>query len=310
MKTWNPILLTLWEVKDMSKLLRANFYRLSKDILFYIVLITNTILTIIFSNNLYQYGSIDSFYLTIQPIIYSAFIAFYIGKEYGNKTIRNKLICGHTRVSVYFSYLITCIVASIATILPGIIIFCVWNIRFLSAIKFSVAILILLGYLLLHCACCAVFVAVGFITPSKAVCVVIVAIVALSGILISEYTVEILSESKTLQEMVINENGMYTLVDSDTPNPNYVDGTPREILYRINNFMPQAQISEYGSCLSKWYIEWEHEKNVDTTKCDVLFKDSAVVSQDIQYRFFINQIVLITLATLGGCLLFRKKDLK
>ena len=294
----------------MSKLLRANFCRLKKDVLFYIVVLVNTALTILFANDLYRYGSVQGFYLTIQPIIYSVFVAFYVGKEYGNGTIRNKLVCGHTRSGVYFSYLITCIVATFVSVIPGVIILCIWNIEFISAIKLSYALFMLLGYLLLHCACCALFVAVGFAIPSKAVCVIVVILVAFLGIFLSEMTTQKLEERETLPDVIINANGTQTLVDGDTPNPDYVDGTPRKILYGVNNFLPQSQISEYCSLLAKWYADWETTESVDTENCDIVFKDSTTAKQDLQYRFFVNQIVLIAISTLGGCLLFRRKNLK
>lgn len=293
----------------MIKLLRAHFCRLSKDILFYIVMLVNTVLTILFANEL-NCGIVDSVYLIIQPFIYSVFVAFFVGKEYGNGTIRNKLICGHTRSVVYFSYLITCIIATLASVIPGVIVLCAWNIKFISAIELSYALLMLLGYLLLHCACCALFVAVGFAIHSKAVCVIVVILVAFSGMFLSEMTVQKLDEDKTLPDVIINADGTQTLVDGNRPNPKYVDGTPRKILYGINNFLPQSQISEYCSFLAKWYGEWEATNSVDTTNFDVVFKDSTTAKHDLQYVFFVNQIVLLALTTLIGDLMFRKKELK
>lgn len=293
----------------MTKLLRANFCRLSKDILFYIVLLVNTVLSILFTSDVHN-GIIDSVYLIIQPFIYSVFVAFFVGKEFGNGTIRNKLVCGHTRSIVYFSYLITCIIATLASILPGVIILCAGNVKFISAIDISYALLILLGYLLLHCACCALFVAVGFAIPSKAVCVIVVILVAFSGMFLSEMTVQKLEESKTLPDVIINADGTHTLVDGDRPNPKYVDGTPRKILYAVHNVMPQAQISEYCSLLARWNVDWEKTQIVDTSNCDVTFKDNITVTKDLKYRFFANQLILITLATLGGLFVFNKKNLK
>lgn len=293
----------------MIKLLRANFCRLRKDILFYIAVLTNTVLAILFANDLNN-GIINDFFLTIQPFIYSVFIAFFVGKEYGNSTIRNKLICGHTRSVVYFSYLITCIIATLASVLPGVIIICLRNIKFISAFKLSYGFLILLGYLLLHCACCALFVGIGFAISSKAVCVIAVILVALLGIFLSEITVQKLEENKTLHDVVINTDGTFSFGDIDKPNPKYVDGTPRKILYRVNNFLPQSQISEYCSFLAKWYGEWETTGGIDTTNLDIVFKDSATAKHDLQYVFFLNQIVLIVISAFGGCLLFHKKSLK
>ena len=149
-----------------------------------------------------------------------------------------------------------------------------------------------------------------FVIPSKAVCVIVVILVAFSGMFLSEMTVQKLEESKTLPDVIINADGTHTLVDGDRPNPKYVDGTPRKMLYAVHNVMPQAQISEYCSLLARWNVDWEETQIVDTSNCDVTFKDHITVTKDLKYRFFANQLILITLATLGGLFVFNKKNLK
>ena len=91
----------------MSKLLRANFYRLRKDVVLYIIFLVNTALFAFVAYN-FEQDDLKSFCLIIQPIVYAVFVAFFVGKEYSNGTIRNKLIHGNTRNQVYFAYLITC----------------------------------------------------------------------------------------------------------------------------------------------------------------------------------------------------------
>lgn len=57
----------------MSKLLRANFYRLRKDVVFYIILLVNTALFAFIAYN-FEQDDLKSFCLIIQPIVYAVFV--------------------------------------------------------------------------------------------------------------------------------------------------------------------------------------------------------------------------------------------
>ena len=292
----------------MSKLLRANFYRLRKDVVFYIILLVNTALFAFIAYN-FEQDDLESFCLIIQPIVYAVFVAFFVGKEYSNGTIRNKLIHGNTRNQVYFAYLITCVAATLISIIPGIIIFVVWHFTFFATINITTLMMMLIGFLFLHSACCAVFVAISFNISSKAICVVLVALVAFCGCLSSAFVGESLSEPEKKHEYYVDENN--EIVDKgEYLNPKYVDGIPRKILLAVFNFTPQAQISEYGSCIASWHLYWESELFNYDEYFGMAFKESEEVLRDIHYVFILNQIVLIGISTAIGLSLFRKKNLK
>lgn len=108
----------------MSKLLRANFTRLWKGKAFWVCMFfsfLDAMHTIIMRYiNLKLYGDIflPNEYLPFQEVImvffYSAvLIGFFVGTEYSNRTLRNKLITGHSRGTVYFANLIVCAAASV-----------------------------------------------------------------------------------------------------------------------------------------------------------------------------------------------------
>ena len=64
-------------------------------------------------------------------IISAIFIGLFIGTEYSNGTMRNKLVIGHSRGAIYFSNLAVCIAAALlihivyvaTTLVVGLIIF-------------------------------------------------------------------------------------------------------------------------------------------------------------------------------------------
>ena len=100
----------------MNKLISAGFTRLWKDKVFWIICII-----------MFMYGVSLSFktdvnvplegiffgFVIMGSIPTAVFCGMFVGTEYSNGTIRNKIIVGHSRYSVYFSNLIVNAIASI-----------------------------------------------------------------------------------------------------------------------------------------------------------------------------------------------------
>ena len=106
----------------MSNLLYANFSRMVKNKLFLIgigfMFFAGSFLCYQQYRQLVGYGThvkLDStfFQYTIMIGVISAiFCSLFVGVEYNDGTIRNKLIAGHKRTAIYLSNLIVNIVAS------------------------------------------------------------------------------------------------------------------------------------------------------------------------------------------------------
>ena len=110
----------------MSKLLRANFARLWKNKIF-----KGEIIFMIFSGIIAALGAFAQYkiHLAYEQIItldkvfygYSLLIgiltailsSLFFGTEYSDGTMRNKVICGHRKINIYFSNLITLIIATL-----------------------------------------------------------------------------------------------------------------------------------------------------------------------------------------------------
>ena len=101
----------------MSKLLTAGFSRVFKKKTFYICLIimaVNGVLNAlsIYSDKALGYNStLDSIffeYVPFIPILMSVFCALFIGTEYSDGTMRNKIVSGHKRSTIYLSNFIIC----------------------------------------------------------------------------------------------------------------------------------------------------------------------------------------------------------
>lgn len=94
----------------MYKLLKADFYRLIKNKIFWGIIIITLFMGCFFLNNLEFLGNsiellIMSHLGTIGFFI-SLFTTLFVGLEYANGTIRNKIVAGHSRIKIYLSNLI------------------------------------------------------------------------------------------------------------------------------------------------------------------------------------------------------------
>lgn len=120
----------------MIKLLNANLYRLRKSKFFYFLIATFIVLFIFNTFKLYSsYSNIKgndyTEKLVVSNIQYigffiALFITLFVGEDYAYGTIRNKIIVGNKRSSIYFSNLIitfvVCILLEFAYIIFSIII--------------------------------------------------------------------------------------------------------------------------------------------------------------------------------------------
>ncbi len=106
----------------MMKLLRANFSRLIQNRLFFLVLLLMVAVPLYAVGMRYvvapetAWETADGLWFTggmYMSVVASVFISLFIGAEFSDGTIRNKLTAGHTRSAIYFSNLITCSTVSL-----------------------------------------------------------------------------------------------------------------------------------------------------------------------------------------------------
>lgn len=118
----------------MSKLLCTNFMRLWKDKVFWgsiaIMVIgalykTISLLSAVNSGGEATLSNVFFNYTTYVLILVSVFCSLYIGTEYSDGTMRNKIIMGYSRTNIYCANLIVSITAMvilcIAHIVPSLI---------------------------------------------------------------------------------------------------------------------------------------------------------------------------------------------
>lgn len=189
---------------------------------------------------------LDDFFFEMAPFlgaILAVFISLFLGTEYSDGTMRNKLVVGHTRTNIYLANFLTCFLASVVFIalwfvggLPGLVLIG----------PFEMGVSGVLAYFLVAVGFAAVFTAlfVGLSTlyQNKAVAVVLALVLwlglALAGSAVSDRLDEV--EFNGGMAMI---DGEFVMME-DTPNPLYLTGSARTAAEYLCRILPTGQAIE------------------------------------------------------------------
>ena len=215
----------------------------------------------------------------------AAVVPLFVGSEYSDGTIRNKVVVGHRRGAVYLSMLVTSVIAetllilvwTAAYLIPGVILMehahplwvylCLYLAMFLELAVFS-AIFTLLTMTL------------GNKAGSAVVCILFALLLVMQGIVVKT----MLEEPELYgPEIIISDDGEVSYGGEMEPNPNYIpEGSPKRAFYNfLMDFMPGGQALQIAG------------HTIDNL--------SKICLYDIGW------LVVLTGA---GVLIFRRKDLK
>ncbi len=249
----------------MNRLLSAGVVRLKKEKIFWIGIVFMALFGSFLAFSAYSDYQIYELkpslgrtlfaYGPLLGILISTFSGLFLGIEYSDGTIRNKLIAGHRRSTVYLSNLLLNIAASILMILSFQLALFLLGTLLLGVEVFSVETGFLLFHLaggfLLTAAYCAVFTFISMLIQKRAsssVTAILVSLILLfAGAMVSS----------RLAEPEYYSNYSFTMNTGDVeetnrePNPLYLRGTKREIYKFLLDFLPGAQ----SICLSEGGLE-------------------------------------------------------
>lgn len=219
------------------------------------------------------------------PIILAVVTGFFIGTEYSDGTIRNKLIAGHSRISIYFANMLTTYIASILLFLTSVIVIYAGGIPLYGSTSLPFQ-----EYLK---AICVILVAgFAFCSLNTLLCM------AIQNKALSSVAVIILTVVMFMAMMTINSrlaepeyydnysytNGKSPVIQVDKEkNPHYLTGKKREIYEKISNFLPYTHMH---------------------------FLVQNVTLPDKPYEFPLNSGIMILITTAAGTIIFKKRDLK
>ncbi|MDE6621010.1 MAG: ABC transporter permease [Lachnospiraceae bacterium] len=293
----------------MRNLLSANFARLRRSRLFWIMEagvfawgVLAYYLLKVNTRNGYPFENGNSYFfneMTFIGITTACFSGFFIGTEYSDGAIRNKLSVGHSRVKVYLANLITILCAGIAqfaaytlaaltagTMLVGDM---VWSRLYRPAETAAISLLSI-------CTSAAVAVLISMVVIDKSKAVLVNAMLSILLLAAGASALKGLMQPEMTQRMYIPSIGEYKYtyegnfpedaVIETVPNPKYLSGTERKVYEYISAVLPTS-----------------------------LALSCALDEEESGYDRFSGLQVCGTLAAVAvlsgsGILIFRKKDLK
>lgn len=247
----------------MRKLYRAECHRMLRSKLFYILCFAILLISAVESYSCagsalasveegYALSTEDFFYI-LAPycgVYYAAFIALFLGDEFANGTVRNKLIGGYGRTELYLSYFAVCFTACAALSGSWLLGSLAGRFRFgpfACGLRANLA----YGLAILACAAvwCALFCMVSTTGRNRAVVVVLSFALWFALILVGSALVDRLSCAEEIGGLAYI-NGQFTYLEPQ-PNPLYVGGTARIVLSVIAYMLPGS----VAILMNDWSLE-------------------------------------------------------
>lgn len=215
-------------------------------------------------------------------ILIAVFTAFFIGVEYSDGTIRNKLIIGHKRRDIYLANVLVCFTAGLIQFATYMLVSAVSGILITGATMMG---LHEAGWCLLYCvliiaAYTAVICLTAMLDSNKARVVLEEILLVAAFLILTSQIYRDLAEPEYTNRVVLTQEGGYQ-AEENVPNPKYVTGTKRVLYEWIDAFLPADQ--------AMYVIDSE-----------------AVYSLRAPCCLLLETIVLI----LTGVYVFQKKDIK
>lgn len=240
----------------MNRLLKANVSRLKKDTVFRVCLLFTllyAIVTIVAGWRSMEINDttiaidalfLNSFgvsgFLAVPGIVLAAFCSMFIGTEFSDGTLRNKLIVGHRRRAIYLSNVLTCAVSGIFFSLVYLLTVSIAGIPLFGGFQLETGTLLLLIFdgMLAIVAYAAIFNMLSMVLQNKTVCVCLCLIAVMASMFLCFYLMKRL-EGPSMVEVYQMVNGKTTT--ESVPNNQYVDGSLRQVFQFMIDFLPSGQ---------------------------------------------------------------------
>lgn len=270
----------------MIKLLKAGFFRLKKDVIFWLFIFLTigmagfTLFRYLSNEGAYLDKILNEFIMYIGLFI-AIFVSIFVGKEYGQGIIRNKIIVGHSRVSIFLSNLIISIVVSLLCELIYLIIVFLIGIPLFGQMQmsFSQFAIVLLNTALVIISFCSIY---NFITMicSEITISISICIILFVAMFVAQAALGFTAHASKYIENAFYDKGNKYII-SQEPNPNYPGDEKVKQARMLYLFIPQGQAME-------------------------------IESGNLEYsaQMAISSIILICVVNIAGVCIFSKKELK
>ncbi|MCR5539574.1 MAG: ABC transporter permease [Ruminococcus sp.] len=303
----------------MLRLIKASLIRYLKSPFLIVAFLCSLVLGIIHGVNEWRFihqdlESYNTYVWLVSPMsdiwfkcsiwVLIVLVSLEIGKEFSEGTIRNKLYIGHTRMSIYLSEMISCLIMVLISYLMFMIPTLIGGRYFFSELS-TVACMCLLGELLLFFAVWGIFSAVlSMLITNRAVGVVAVFSVMLFFAVINAnlrsyyYNTDPAEITSTVVE--ISEDGKPYSFEETEKNTWYLDGIPKALVNIEHEVDPFSR--SYNACN---YAYIHYPEKAESAEFEMQAQINRQLKEDV-----LILILTIVIFIVGGSFLFQKKDLK
>ena len=185
-------------------------------------------------------------YAAFIGLLAAELIALFIGTEYSDGSLRNKIVVGHSRLSIYFANLITGFAGSFLC-MAGYMLSCLavgapllgWFTKPASLLLWAIA-----GSVVMLAAFCAIFTFVAMNCSRKATSVVICLLGVFVLLIVTVVIDGRLNAPEFIQGYEMSVNGQVVNAVPE-PNPRYLRGTERAVYQFLYDLLPTGQSLQY-----------------------------------------------------------------
>ena len=277
----------------MRKILCANFFRLRKDKFFWSAFWSLLVLPVLlcfisYQSNLRQDHDpiyVENALFNLFPVIAfvcAVFAALYLGTEFDENTIRNKLIVGHTRKEIYYANYLTCVASSLALLLICLISSGTAGYIFFRDFLMSRT---RIAFLIFCCILCtmvfsAISVCLAMNIHRKSTAIVAVLLVMFAIMIFASCLEGVLEEPEiTYSSVTVTMEGVE--LGEPVPNPAYAGGPLRTVMEFVFDMLPSGQAIQIN--------------NMNFDRCP---------------RWPLLSVIMLAIITAAGYLPFRRSDLQ
>ncbi len=235
----------------MFNLLNADFYKLKRNKAFLIAILFTIGVAIFMLYSGYsdkvKYGTTIEVeqliinYITFIGVVISVFVSLFIGIEYSDGTIRNKIVMGYSKYKIYLSNLIVVILASL--LLECIFIGIVAAIGIPLFGKFTMSLSLFAFFVfdmfMIIIAYTAIYTFIVLLCSNKTISTVICILLSFGMLMLSLTLINILNTNEYITQALIGDNGEVTY--ETVKNPKYPSEEKKKICKTILDIIPAGQ---------------------------------------------------------------------
>lgn len=274
----------------MSRLLYAGLYRLKKNKVYWssfaVILVYGTFIYVSQYHNMRKYDfeftleTVFFQFAMLMGVVTAVVVSMNVGTEYGDGTIRNKLVLGLSRTQIYLSNFLIQAIGAVGITVCAYLLGCAMGIPMFGMPKLSAGMMFQIGIvtILLCVAYVSIFNMITMNISSKSNAAVFCILLAFGMMFFAAYLINCLSQPEYIEQMVMKNGQMVT---ETVKNIHYLTGMKRELYQNLSELLPSGQAMHVAGM---------------------------TIAHPV--RMMVYSLVMTVVTTICGIGLFLKKDIK